>query len=143
MNDERRTMDAAVQNVIILGAGSAGLLAAAALKKKHPDLPVRIIRSKDIPIIGVGEGSTISVTGFLHDYLDVPMRQFFAEANPTWKLGLRLSNWGPRPFFNYPFYNTVDSHIVGLPRSVAFYNDDFMQYMDPYSAMMAHDRIFP
>ena len=37
---------------------TAGLLAALTLKKRFPDLHVRIVRDPSIGIIGVGEGST-------------------------------------------------------------------------------------
>src|SRR5256885_10902592 len=41
------------RSIIVLGGGSAGFLAALALKTKMPDLPVTVIRSKEIGIIGV------------------------------------------------------------------------------------------
>ena len=46
------------QNVLVLGAGSAGLIAAISLKGKIPQLAVRVVRSPDIGVIGVGEGTT-------------------------------------------------------------------------------------
>src|SRR5215210_8326561 len=91
-----------VKKVIVLGGGSAGLMAAAALKVKIPSLAVVVIRSKDIGIIGVGEGSTLVLTKFLHEYLRVGWRRFMEVAQPTWKLGLKFI-WGPRPYFHYTF----------------------------------------
>ena len=37
-------------------------MTALTLKRKLPNLAVRVIRSPDIGIIGVGEGTTVSVT---------------------------------------------------------------------------------
>ena len=54
-------MSEAIKKILILGSGSAGLLMALALKKKHPDLPVVVLRSKSIPIIGVGEGAVLDL----------------------------------------------------------------------------------
>ena len=58
-----------IQKVLILGAGSAGLLAAITLKKKLPQLEVRVVRSSDIGVIGVGEGTTMAMPVFLSNIL--------------------------------------------------------------------------
>ena len=54
-----------IKNVLILGAGSAGLLVAITLKKKLPQLDVRVVRSSDIGVIGVGEGTTAGMPSHL------------------------------------------------------------------------------
>jgi len=77
-----------LKRIIILGGGSAGFIAALALKRKLRDLPVTVIRSKEIGIIGVGEGSTPALSRFLHEYLGMNPKKFFAVAQPTWKVGL-------------------------------------------------------
>jgi tryptophan 7-halogenase len=131
-----------INRVIVLGGGSAGFLAALALKSKMPDLPVTVIRSKDIGIIGVGEGSTAALTRFLHDYIRVGTRKFFDVAQPTWKLGLRFL-WGPRPYFNYTFNNTQLTGILpGMPRMKACYCWNDMEYEDPLSGLMTQNKGF-
>ena len=82
-----------IRKIVVVGGGSAGFLAALALKVKMPDLRVVVIRSKDIGIIGVGEGSTIALTRFLHEYLGVGQKKFHDTAQPTWKLGLKFLRW--------------------------------------------------
>ena len=42
----------------ILGAGTAGLVTALILKTKFPNYNISIIKSDEIGIVGVGEGST-------------------------------------------------------------------------------------
>ena len=49
---------ATIQSVAVLGGGSAGLMVALTLKRKLPHLQIRVIRSPDIGVIGVGEGTT-------------------------------------------------------------------------------------
>jgi tryptophan halogenase len=130
------------KRVVILGGGSAGFIAALALKSKLRHLEVLVIRSKEIGIIGVGEGSTPTMTRFLHEYLGTNLKKFFAVAQPTWKLGLRFL-WGPRPYFNYTFsFNQMSGELKSLPRSRAYYCADEMEYEDPLSALMSHDRVF-
>ena len=131
-----------VGSVLVLGSGTAGLVAAAALKRRMPDLPVTVLRSPDIPVIGVGEGTTISVTDFLHDFLRVPSAQFFDVARPTWKLGIRF-NWGPRGRFYYPFVSNVDAFVQGVRSPIGFFAGDQLDYTDVYSALMAEGRAFP
>jgi tryptophan halogenase len=131
-----------VQKVIVLGGGSAGFMAALALKIKLPSLQVLVIRSRDIGIIGVGEGSTGTLTDFLHNYLSVGRKKFYEIAAPTWKLGLRFL-WGPRPYFNYTFGPGLDARSdPSQAKPNGFYCDDDIEYTDPFSAMMTHDRAF-
>jgi len=117
-------------------------MAAIALRCRLPAVQVTVVRSREIGIIGVGEGSTASLSDFLHRYLRIPPKQFFEIAQPTWKLGLKFI-WGSRPYFNYTFNPLqLDGKPAGLRRVKAFYCDDVMEYEDPMSALMTHDRIF-
>src|SRR5688572_11422491 len=132
-----------VKKVIVLGGGSAGFMAALALKIKLPDLAVTVIRSKDIGVIGVGEGSTVPLTKFLHGYLGIGYERFHAMAQPTWKLGLRFL-WGPRPRFFYTFTGEQPhARVEGLPRNIGFYSgtDEHNDY-DVACALMAADKAF-
>jgi tryptophan 7-halogenase len=131
-----------IQRVIVLGGGSAGFMAAGALKRVMPDLDVLVVRSKDIGIIGVGEGSTVAFTDFLHQLLKVKPKTFFDVARPTWKLGLKFI-WGPRPYFHYGFGGQADSRIGPLAKNIGYYCEDGdIEYWDTYSALMTHDKIF-
>ena len=49
-----------IQDVLILGGGTAGFFMGASLKTHHPSLRVRLVRSPGLGIIGVGEGSKMS-----------------------------------------------------------------------------------
>lgn len=42
-----------IQNILVLGAGSAGLIAAITLKRKIPTLSIRVARSPELGVIGV------------------------------------------------------------------------------------------
>lgn len=131
-----------IQSVSVIGGGSAGFMAALALKMKIPLLRVRVIRSKDIGIIGVGEGSTGTLTHFLHKYLRVEPKKFHAIAQPTWKLGLKFI-WGPRPYFNYTFGPGLETKVdPAQPKPNGFYCDDNIEYTDLISALMTEDRVF-
>lgn len=141
MSAELHTTNA-IRRVCVIGGGSAGCMAALGLKTKIPSLQVRLIRSKDIGIIGVGEGSTGTLTHFLHKYLKVAPKKFHAIAQPTWKLGLKFL-WGPRPYFNYTFgpgLETKSDPMQAKPNG--FYCDEDIQYTDLISALMTENRVF-
>src|SRR4051812_35080599 len=131
-----------IKNVLVLGAGSAGLLAAITLKRKLPALAVRVVRSPDIGVIGVGEGTTPNFPRHLFDYLGLSRRAFYAAAEPTWKIGVRFL-WGPRDRFDYGFSLALDSHWSDLPLPNGFYCDDEFRCADLPTALIAHDKVFP
>lgn len=112
-----------IRSVLVLGGGSAGFLAAITLKAKIPDLPVTVVRSKDIGIIGVGEGTLVSFVTHLHGYLRMPPADFYRQAEPVWKLGVRYL-WGRRPWFDYVFGFQLDSRYASLPKYTGYYVDD-------------------
>ncbi len=130
-----------VKSILVLGGGSAGFLAALTLKVKLPQLDVTVLRSPDIGIIGVGEGTTTYVPEHLHGYLGIPLDQFFASAKPSWKLGVRFL-WGPGKAFHYPFTYVVDRREAGLSRPVGYYAGEDFTFADPTSALMSQGLAF-
>jgi tryptophan halogenase len=72
-----------IQNLIVLGAGSAGLIAAISLKRKIPQLNVRVVRSRSIGVIGVGEATTPNFPKHLFEYLGISRKRFYELARPT------------------------------------------------------------
>src|SRR5690349_17215472 len=131
-----------INRVLILGGGSAGFLAAITLKSKLPELAVRVFRSKEIPIIGVGEGTTPVVPLHLHGYLNLDLGEFYRLARPIWKLGIRFLGWGPRSSFDYTFNHQVDWQWEQLPRPNGFYCGERFENASIASALMAFNRAF-
>jgi tryptophan halogenase len=107
-----------VRSVGIVGGGTAGYLAALALRRKVPGLAVTLIESPDIPVIGVGEATTPLLPQFLHVDLGLDVHTLFAEVRPTFKLGIRFL-WGAPGDgdFNYPFgpLHLLEPAVYGEP----------------------------
>jgi tryptophan 7-halogenase len=130
-----------IHDVIVLGGGSAGFLAALTLKKKLPDLSVTVVRSADVGVIGVGESTTLAVPNHLHGYLDIDQTEFHQQAQPAWKLGARLL-WGPRPFFDYTFSLQMDTRNARLTKGNGYYCEEDLTYVDLPSSLMSHKKVF-
>ncbi len=131
-----------ISSVVILGAGSAGFMAALTLKTKLPQLNVRVVRSPNIPIIGVGEATTTVLPRHFFEYLKMKPQMFYAEAKPTYKMGIRFL-WGPRKDFVYTFSYEFEKRHPQCSRNNGFYYSDEMPWLGYSSAFMLHDKVFP
>jgi len=132
---------AMIRQVVVMGGGSAGLLAALSLKTRLPQLNVRVVYSREIGIIGVGEGSTADLPNHLHGFLGIDPGDFHHRARPTWKLGVHFE-WGPRPSFDYTFTKTFVGTAPGLPRLLGYYAWDNCDSLDLNSALMREGKSF-
>ena len=87
--------DNSISHVVILGGGTAGWMAAAALAKGLNGQPTRItvIESEDIGIVGVGEATVPSIHAF-NTLLGLSTNAFMQRCQATIKLGISFVDWG-------------------------------------------------
>jgi tryptophan 7-halogenase len=130
-----------IESVLVLGGGSAGFIAALSVKKHLPALRVRVVRSPDIGIIGVGEGSTADLPNHFHGFLGLDPKKFYAEVRPTPKLGVHFL-WGPRASFDYTFTPQSSPQVAGLPRSNGYYMWEDPGNADVHTALMAQGKAY-
>jgi tryptophan halogenase len=84
---------AKVQNVVIVGGGTAGWTAAAAIARLiGANLNVVLVESDAIGTVGVGE-ATIPPFRTLHRLLKIDEADFLARVQGTIKLGIQFENW--------------------------------------------------
>jgi tryptophan halogenase len=82
-----------VKNVIIVGGGTAGWIAAAALSKQLGKLlNITLIESDQLGTVGVGE-ATIPPMRIFHSLLGINEAEFMRETSATFKLGIAFENW--------------------------------------------------
>jgi tryptophan 7-halogenase len=130
-----------INKVLVFGAGTAGLMAALALKRKIPQLQVQVVRSPDIGVIGVGESTTPQFTQFLFEYLGIKRKTFYELARPTWKTGIHFI-WGPRKCFEFTFDFQLDAQLKGLSRPSGFYCDEEFNNVTLKAALMSQAKAF-
>ena len=100
----------AINHIVIVGGGTAGWMAAAALSKLRAGRPVAItvVESEQIGTVGVGEATIPPFLDF-NRLLDIDEREMLAEVGGSFKLGIQFVNWGRlgdsyiHPFGNYGY----------------------------------------
>ena len=86
--------DGAITDIVIVGGGTAGWIAASALAKLMGDtVSIRLVESDAIGTVGVGE-ATIPQIRRLNQTLGIDEREFLAKTHGTVKLGIEFNNWG-------------------------------------------------
>ena len=85
----------AIEKIVIVGGGTAGWMAAAALSrlKKARPLSITLVESEQIGTVGVGEATIPPFVGF-NGLLGVQERELMSASQATFKLGIQFSNWG-------------------------------------------------
>jgi len=85
-------------DIVILGGGTSGWLAAAYLSFHNPEKSICLVESPNIPTIGVGEG-TFPTTMWLLNSIGIPPHRLLAEANGGVKLGIEYKEFSDKTFW--------------------------------------------
>ncbi|WP_310532775.1 tryptophan 7-halogenase [Novosphingobium sp.] len=85
-------MSSAVEQVVIVGGGTAGWLSAALLAARHPQLAITLVEAPDIPTIGVGEGTWPTMRETLAT-IGISEYEFLRECDASFKQGSRFDGW--------------------------------------------------
>ena len=111
-------------NLIVLGGGTAGWLAALFIANNHPQHNVTVVASKSIGVIGAGEAVTGALTDILHGYygdFGIDPLEFFKETKAMPKYGIMHRDW--TSVKGHDYFGPIDGTLTTtqIPDSVFTY----------------------
>tara|TARA_R110000751_G_scaffold306348_1_gene424502 strand:+ start:1770 stop:3311 length:1542 start_codon:yes stop_codon:yes gene_type:complete len=138
-----------INTIFVVGGGTAGVSAAAVLKKSFPEKDIRIIKGRTIPTIGVGESTLGGINMFLQ-FLNIQDEDFMKACNASYKQSIRFEDFGHLGDggFHYPFGRPHYDDVI--PNYNYWYflkfikpelpNTDFADSMFPHMALINQGR---
>jgi tryptophan halogenase len=98
-----------LDNIVIVGGGTAGWLSALYLNSKFKNSKITLIESDEIGILGAGEGTTGNIVKFLNE-LGITSDDMIKNCEATFKTGIDFENW-TEP--NLAYHHPIDYKVKG------------------------------
>lgn len=146
-------------NVVVVGGGTAGWITALYFQKTNPGVPVTVIESEQIGILGAGEGTTPNFPHLMQS-LGISVSELITECQATIKNGIKFTNWNSERNFYYPFFAqaglgeqayrypfgtslpTFITPILGAMRGVSSFKYDLTSQISELNLVPMYDKGF-
>ena len=93
MNSNKQETPNKIQNIVIVGGGTAGWMTASLLAKTlGKNLNITLVESDKIGIVGVGEATIPPIVNF-NSAIGIDEKDFIKATQGTIKLGIEFNNW--------------------------------------------------
>jgi hypothetical protein len=117
-----------INKLLVVGGGTAGLISALILKK-HLDIDIDLVHSKNIGIIGVGEGSTEHFRDFA-DFIGIDQYSIIKECDATYKSGIMFQGWGKKDYLHSVVgeFSNRNSQYYSLYAKLISENNPYMNF---------------
>jgi len=117
-------------NIVVVGGGTAGWIAALYSKKNFPKDNVTLIESSEIGILGAGEGTTPQLV-FLLEYLGISVFDMINKTDSTIKNSIKFVDWG-KDSFHHSFADIFKINKYNYPNFLNDFNFPAIDYAYPY-----------
>ena len=119
-----------MMNLVIVGGGTAGWMAAGYLKKTNPNFSITLIESPAIPKIGVGESVTPHVAAFFND-LGVPVEHWMQHTGSVYKYANKFTDWSDSTkergeYFSFTYTTNINALYRDIQHVTSF--EEMAQY---------------
>ncbi len=106
-----------IKRIAIVGGGNAGWLSANHLGlelSRDPEIEITLIESKDIPVIGVGEGTVPLIRNSLQSF-GISEVDLLLHCDATFKTAIKFANWMSTEKYGKDnfYYHTFDAPYPG------------------------------
>lgn len=93
-----------INEIVIVGGGSAGWMTASILIKSFPDIKISLVESPDIPVVGVGESTLGGINEYMQ-YLGIKDEDFMVATDASYKMSIKFTDFYDvdSGYFHYPF----------------------------------------
>ena len=85
-------MSQKINNIVIVGGGSAGWMVAASLITQLSNKKITVIESPDIPTVGVGESTVGGIRAWMR-MIGIKDEDFMAATDASYKLAIKFTNF--------------------------------------------------